>query len=157
MALFLSTFVNKIDKKGRVSVPSTFRAALESESFQGIVAFRSYKHDAIEACSMERMQRLSSSVDDLDVFSDKQDDLTAAIFSESQQLPFDGEGRIVLPKILLDHSRIDGYAAFVGRGATFQIWHPKTFEAHQKQARDRVVDQQMTLRPAPNFELKGGK
>src|SRR3546814_16460146 len=30
MALFLSTYVNRIDKKGRVSVPESFRAALEA-------------------------------------------------------------------------------------------------------------------------------
>ena len=38
MALFLDTFVNKIDRKGRVSVPATFRAALDGQAFHGIVA-----------------------------------------------------------------------------------------------------------------------
>ncbi|MBL0941189.1 MAG: division/cell wall cluster transcriptional repressor MraZ [Alphaproteobacteria bacterium] len=155
MTLFLSTFINKIDKKGRISVPSTFRAALAKEGFQGIVVFRSYKHVAIEACGMERMQRLSASVDDLDFFSDKQDDLTATIFSDSQQLPFDSEGRVVLPKVLMDHAKITDSAAFIGRGATFQIWHPDTFERHQQQARNRVIEQQMTIRLRPELEEAG--
>ena len=37
MALFIDTFVNRIDKKGRVSVPATFRAALNGQGFHGIV------------------------------------------------------------------------------------------------------------------------
>ncbi len=68
MTLFLSTFVNKIDKKGRISVPASFRQALAQQSFQGVVVFRSYKFPAIEGMGIERMERLSSSVDELDLF-----------------------------------------------------------------------------------------
>ncbi len=149
MALFLSTFVNKIDKKGRISVPAPFRAALSNESFQGIVAFRSYKHQAIEACSMDRMQRLCSSVDSMDFFSDAQDDLASTIFADSLQLPLDGDGRIILPQSLLDHAGITENAAFVGRGATFQIWMPEAFQKFQDQARSRVAEQQTTLKMHP--------
>lgn len=146
MALFLSTFVNKIDKKGRISVPATFRAALSGENFQGIVAFRSYKHNAIEACNMERMQRLCASVDDLDFFSDAQDDLASTIFADALQLPLDGDGRVILPQSLLDHAGITESAAFVGRGATFQIWMPEAFQEFQDMARTRIKGQQPTLK-----------
>ena len=33
MALFLSTFENKVDTKGRVSVPSQFRSMLHGQDF----------------------------------------------------------------------------------------------------------------------------
>ena len=146
MALFLSTYINKIDKKGRVSVPASFRAALTNESFQGIIAFRSYKHNALEGCGIARMQKLSDSVDSLDFFSDNQDDLSSAIFADSQQLAFDSEGRIMLPQQLIDHAGITEYAAFVGRGATFQIWNPETFEQMQAHSRERIREQQTTLK-----------
>lgn len=155
MALFLSTFVNKIDKKGRVSVPATFRAALSGEAFQGIVAFRSYKHSAIEACNMERMQRLCNSVDDLDFFSDAQDDLASTIFADSLQLPLDGDGRIILPQSLLDHAGITESAAFVGRGATFQIWMPESFQEFQDKARARVREKQTTLKLSTSHSQEG--
>lgn len=155
MALFLSTFVNKIDKKGRISVPATFRAALAHESFQGIVTFRSYKYDAIESCGLSRMQRLSESVDDLDSFSDAQDDLTATIFADSIQLPLDGDGRITLPQSLREHAGITEAAAFVGRGATFQIWQPAAFEALQGEARGRVRQQKTTIRLKPGAGADG--
>lgn len=146
MTLFLSTFVNKIDKKGRISVPASFRQALAPQSFQGVVVFRSYKFPAIEGMGIERMERLSSSVDELDLFSELQDDLTATIFADSQLLPFDSEGRVILPEALLMHAGIQNEAAFVGRGATFQIWNPKDFEDQQKQARERVQEKQATVK-----------
>lgn len=146
MTLFLSTFINKLDKKGRASVPASFRLALSGQAFQGIVAFRSYKLPAIEGMGVDRMQRLSSSVDQLDLFSDAQEDLTATIFADSQMLAFDGDGRVVLPRLLLEHARVQDAVAFVGRGATFQIWDPAAFEAHQSDARKRLQEKQATLK-----------
>ncbi|OJW50362.1 MAG: division/cell wall cluster transcriptional repressor MraZ [Alphaproteobacteria bacterium 41-28] len=150
MALFLSTFINKLDKKGRVSVPASFRLALSGQTFQGIVAFRSYKLPAIEGMGIDRMQRLSDSVDQLDLFSDAQDDLTATIFADSHMLAFDGDGRIVLPQALLEHAKIQDNVAYVGHGATFQIWNPDAFEAYQQEARKRVQDKQATLKLRPD-------
>jgi MraZ protein len=150
MALFLSTFINKLDKKGRVSVPAPFRLALSGQAFQGIVAFRSYKLSAIEGMGIDRMQRLSDSADQLDLFSDAQDDLTATIFADAHMLAFDGDGRIILPQALLEHAKIQDSVAYVGHGATFQIWNPNAFEAHQHEARKRVQDKQATLKLRPD-------
>ena len=145
MNLFLSTFVNKLDKKGRVCVPASFRLALSQQSFQGIVVFRSFKLPAIEGMGIDRMQRLSERVDQLDLFSDAQDDLTASIFSDSQMLAFDGDGRVVLNQVLLDHANIQEGVAFVGRGSTFQIWNAHDFEAYQQEARQRIQNNRNTL------------
>lgn len=147
MGLFLSTFTNKVDSKGRVSVPASFRASLSQEPFQGIIVYRSYKYDALECCGYSRMAQLSQTIDEqTDIFSQTQDDLTAAIFADSMQIPFDGDGRIVLPKSLCDFAGIADRAAFVGRGQTFQIWLPETFEAFQAQARARVREGGVSLR-----------
>ncbi len=146
MALFLSTFVNKLDKKGRVSVPASFRLVLSGQSFQGIVGFRSYKVPAIEGMGIDRMQKISESVDQLDLFSEVQDDLTATIFADAHTLALDGDGRVILPQVLLDHAKIKDNVAFVGRGATFQIWDPDAFERHQQEARQRVQEKQATLK-----------
>lgn len=144
--MFLSTFVNKVDKKGRVSVPAPFRAALSKEIFQGFVAFRSYKNRAVECCSYSRMERLSESVDDLDIFSEAQEDLTATIFADAQQIPFDGDGRIILPENIIEHAGLGGQVAFVGRGSTFQIWSPGIFTSVQDEARQRLKEGQPSLK-----------
>jgi MraZ protein len=149
MALFLSTFINKIDRKGRVSVPAPFRAALKGQSFRGVVAFRSYREATIEACSIDRMDELARSLDELDQFSEKQDDLASTIFADAHQLALDGDGRIILPPALLQHAGITDRAAFVGRGPTFQIWEPGAFDLHQGTARDRVRADGATLRLHP--------
>ena len=99
LALFLSTFVNKVDRKGRVSVPATFRASLTGQAFNGIVAYRSFKLPSIEAGGIDRMEEMSARIDTLDEFSEDRDSLSS-IFAEAQQLAFDGEGRVVLPEAL---------------------------------------------------------
>ncbi len=150
MALFLSTFVNKVDKKGRVSVPASFRAALAGQSFSGIVAFRSFKFPALEACGFDAIERLSHSLDSFPLFSTEHDDLAASTLADSRQLPFDGDGRIVLPADLAGHARIGDRAAFVGRGPMFQIWNPEAFERFQEEARARVQKAGATVRLNPH-------
>lgn len=142
MTLFLSTFINKLDKKGRVSVPASFRQRIVDQSFQGIVVFCSYKLPTLEGMGIERMERLSQSVDTLDVFSESQDPLTTALFSDTHMLAFDGDGRILLPRPLLDHAQITDMVAFVGRGATFRLWKPELFEEHQNQTRQLMRDRE---------------
>ncbi len=146
MALFLSTFVNKVDKKGRVSVPAPFRAVLMNQAFGGIIAYSSFVNPCIEACSMERLERLSSSIDTLDPYSDERDAFATTILGGSVQLPFDGEGRVLLPESLLQNAKIDEQAVFVGKGATFEIWQPAAFELYSQKARDLAKEQRATLR-----------
>lgn len=148
MALFLSTFVNKVDRKGRVSVPASFRAALAGQSFLGIVAYPSFKLPCVEGSGIDRMEELSGRVDAMGQFSESSDN-ASVVFSDSQQLPFDGEGRIMLPEVLAEHAGITEHAAFVGQGRGFQIWEPERFKAHQAELRERARRQGVTLLPAP--------
>ena len=139
MPLFLSTYVNKVDKKGRVSVPARYRAALAAESFNSVIVFPSYAHRAIEACGIDFMQRLQQRLGDFDPFSEVRDDLASSIMSDSVELGFDGEGRIVLPEALMSHAGITEQAAFVGQGDRFQIWEPAAAEAYKAASRERAL------------------
>lgn len=143
--MFLSTFHNRIDKKARVSVPSIFRGALAGDGFQGVVLFRSYRHQALEGCGMARMQQLSQRLDQLAAFSDEQEQLATSIFADAEALSFDGDGRIVLSERLRSHAGLEEEAVFVGQGATFQIWNPAAFEAHVAKARQLAKSQKMSL------------
>ncbi|MDB5407478.1 MAG: putative Protein MraZ [Rhodospirillales bacterium] len=150
MALFLSTFVNKVDRKGRVSVPASFRGALAEQSFNGIVAFRSFKSAAIEGSGIDRLDEMSNRLAELPEFSEDYDSLSW-IFADSQQIPFDSEGRIILPPFMVEHAGITENAAFVGLGRTFQIWEPTAYARHQDEMRERAKRQGITLpgrRPA---------
>ena len=142
--MFLSTFVNKVDRKGRVSVPHPFRTSLVGQNFNGIIAFRSFKLPALEACGIDRMEELSQRIDALPEFSEDRDAL-ASILADAQPLAFDGEGRVVLPEPLCRHAGITEGAAFVGLGRSFQIWEPQRFETHQDEMRERARRQGATL------------
>ncbi len=124
-------------------MPASFRAALTAQSFQGIVAFRSLTTEAIEGFGMDRMEKLSQHLDHFDFFSQDQDDLTSGIFADAQQLPFDGEGRIVLPENLLQHAQLKDQVAFVGRGPTFQMWNPEAFDIYHGNARKRMQQKKL--------------
>ena len=63
MALFLSTILNKMDAKCRVSVPSAFRNSLQQQTFKGVTAFPSYQNNSIDACGIDRMENISDSLD----------------------------------------------------------------------------------------------
>jgi MraZ protein len=153
MALFLDTFVNKIDSKGRVSVPASFRAALQGQPFHGIVASPSMKFPAIQCAGIDWFHRVSNELSNGELFSDENDDLTATLFSDAKQLAFDSEGRIMLPESLSKHAGIGEMAAFVGRGSNFEIWSPAAFESYKLEARKRALDKGRTLKLRP----EGGK
>lgn len=146
MAVFIDTFVNKIDRKGRVSVPATYRAGLAGQVFQGIVAFPSFQLHALQCSGMDWMQSLIESTTRVDLFSPEHDDLTAALFPDAKQLAFDGEGRVMLPEILCAHAHLKETAAFAGRGRYFEIWEPQALEAYKADARKRAAENQRTLR-----------
>ncbi len=145
MALFLSTYINRVDKKGRVSVPASFRTALAGQTFQGVVLFKSHNHPALEGFGWAAMEEISRRMDHFDLFSDAQDDLATAVFGAAMQLPFDGDGRIILPEQLIEFSGLKDQAAFVGLGTKFQIWDPGALEKRQTEARKSVKDQKLTL------------
>ncbi len=135
MALFLSTFTNKIDSKGRVSVPAQFRSSLVNKEFSGVVVYESFVNDCIEGCDIERIKQISESIDSLDPFSEDRDALATALLGGSVQLSIDAEGRVFIPEGLLKKAKIKDSAVFVGKGATFEIWQPEKFEEYMAKSR----------------------
>ncbi len=138
MALFLSRYDNKIDRKGRVSVPAPFRAILASEPFGGIFTFPSLAQPAVEACGAARMEMLATAVNELPPFSAERQAMATAIFERSHQLPFDTEGRIVLPPALIAAAGLTDMATFVGAGDYFYIWQPEAYDARLNAAVDEA-------------------
>ncbi|MFO0389724.1 MAG: division/cell wall cluster transcriptional repressor MraZ [Alphaproteobacteria bacterium] len=144
--LFLSTYHNRIDKKGRLSIPSSFRSALISQEFSGIVVYPSPLHGCIEACGMARIMKLNQRIERFDPYSEERDAFATTIFGESVQLNFDPEGRVTLPAGLLAAANIAEETTIVGKGEIFEIWQPKAFEAHAKRARELVRERRHNLK-----------
>ena len=89
--MFLSTYENKLDKKGRVSVPAHFRSHLSNLGFNSIVCFPSFNQNCIEAWPQDRMEKISDAIDNLNPFEEKKDFFSTSILSESINLIFDTE------------------------------------------------------------------
>ena len=144
--MFLSTYENRIDKKGRVSVPSTFRSHLNSMGYNGFISYPSFNHSALEACSQDRIEKLSNTIDSLNPFEEKRDYFATSVLSESANLQFDTEGRISLTEKLLAHAKIKNNILFVGLGKTFQRWEPKNFEKFKTVARKKAYQNRSSLK-----------
>jgi len=150
MALLVGRHLNKIDKKGRVSVPKAFRAAMVGQGFAGVYIFPYFQSPTLEGAGEAFMQRLTDSLEDnLDLFSEEQEDLASITLESTHQLAFDPEGRISLPSALREHAGLLDEALFVGRGSRFRIWAPKAYAAHSARqlARAKVKGVTLTLSP----------
>ena len=135
--MFLSTYVNRLDKKGRVSVPASFRSYLSNLGYNGVICYPSFNNQSIEAWPQDRIEKISNSIDSLNPFEEKRDFFATSILSESINLQFDSEGRILLTPKLLKHAKIKSSMVFVGQGKTFQIWEPEIFEKFKVTARKK--------------------
>ena len=139
MALFTGRHENKIDKKGRVSLPADFRAELPSDQGRVIYVFPSPRSEALIAVDRDYIQTLSDQIEtEYDMFSDEEEDFSAVILADAQKISIDSDGRIVLPQDFIAFADIKDRALFVGGGSRFQIWRPGAYEAHAETTRARA-------------------
>ena len=127
-------------------MPATFRSHLSSMGYNGFISYPSFNHSALEACSQERIEKLSNTIDSLNPFEDKRDYFATSILSDCVSLQFDTEGRITLTKKLLNHAKIKNNILFIGLGETFQIWEPKLFEKYKLTARKKAFQNRSNLK-----------
>jgi MraZ protein len=138
-----------------VSVPASFRSHLSNLGYNGIICYPSFNNQSIEACSQDRIEKLSNSIDSLNPFEEKRDFFATSILSESINLQFDNEGRISLSLKLLKHAKIKDSMLFVGQGKTFQIWEPATFEKFRVNARKKSNINRASLKWEKQFNNEG--
>ena len=147
--LFYSTYTNKVDRKGRVSVPATFRSTLATHRQPNlIIFFPSFTLPALEGTGSDRMEEMQERLDTLEEFSEEHENLSQ-LFADAHPLTIDAEGRVVLPEKLKRHAGITNEIAFVGRGAMFQMWDPAKYEEYSAAVRERSRRQGTTLPPRP--------
>lgn len=125
MASFIGTYMNKVDRKGRVSVPARFRSSIGSQPFNGIVISPNYDQKAVDACDHPRIEEVIARLDQPGAYTAEQRRAAEIILSRSEEITVDSEGRISLPPAMMELSGITEQALFVGIGRTFQIWNPE--------------------------------
>lgn len=143
--LFMDTITNKVDAKGRVSLPADYREIVKELSTD-IVCYRSLSAPCIEGCTEDLLSKLAADMESsLDFFSQTQDDLTNLIFGDARRFSFDSTGRIVLSEKLLQHAQITDSAVFVGKGRKFQIWNPQNWAKEEARIRAEVLKNRPSL------------
>jgi len=147
MALFAGTYENKVDRKGRVSLPAPFRAQLPEGDGRLVYVYRAPNLPALEACDQAFMERLAESLEQFDMFSEAEAGLGAVILADARPLALDGEGRIMLPAEHAEFAGIADRVAFAGHGRRFHLWQPEALTRHIADSRSRMKG--MTLKMAP--------
>ena len=124
--MFLSTSHNKIDLKGRVSIPASYRINLEKLG-ETLILFQSLQFNCIEGTTSKRMRTYVDAIDELDALSDEAFVLRM-MMANSFELKFDTNGRVVIPDTLMSYANLSNKAVFMGIGESFYIWSPKEYE-----------------------------
>ncbi len=148
--LFLSTFTNRLDAKGRVSIPASFRAVLTRDGFEGLFVHPSVDAEAVDCGGHALLREIDALLNTFPPYSEERDTLAVALQGMSELLKIDPEGRVILSESCKARAGIVAEATFVGMGHKFQIWEPERFRAHREKATSRVRE----LRKS--FSAQGG-
>ena len=148
--LFLGRLDSKVDRKGRVSVPARFRNQLVGQSFQGIAVFPSVDGTvSLTASGMSTFEKYRDRFLSADPFAPTYSEAREALFGSVEPLPFDGEGRVLLPEDLRAHVGITTHATFVGAGELFKIWEPEAAAAAQRAVREKSPEEFSRMKMPP--------
>ncbi|WP_075220879.1 division/cell wall cluster transcriptional repressor MraZ [Acuticoccus yangtzensis] len=140
MARFVSNYTNKLDAKGRVSIPAPFRSILVRDGYEGLYCFRSMSAPTVDAGGFQLLNVLESRLADFDPMTDEHEALAMTFYGASEQLRIDSEGRVVFTDTIRAHAGIDKEVTFVGMNYKFQIWNPDAYETHRQEAQARALE-----------------
>jgi MraZ protein len=138
MDRFLSHVTNRLDAKGRISLPAPFRALLQREGADSIYIHPALDQPTLDCGGSRLVSELQSLVSRFPAYSRERELLATAVFGMSQQVKLDGEGRFIVTDMMRAHAGIEDQIVFVGLDHKFQIWSPKRFAERQKAALDRM-------------------
>ncbi|WP_237155339.1 division/cell wall cluster transcriptional repressor MraZ [Oryzibacter oryziterrae] len=136
---FVSRTTNRIDRKGRVSVPAAFRQVLSRDGFEGLYCYPSIDMMAVDAGGNALLSEIEKRLSHFEPFTEDHDYLSTAFYGLSDRLTMDAEGRISLTPALIEYAGIAEEVTFVGQGYKFQIWEPSRYLEHEAEARRRVM------------------
>ena len=147
MRFFSSSSLNRIDEKGRVSIPAAFRKVLDGETQPGLWLIPRLRDEpAIEGLGNARFERLAEAIDEMNPLDPVAIALSNKVIAQARHVPVEDTGRIVLPRDLRAEAGIGGEALFVGLGKSFQIWNPEAYKARQVEL-DRVASENFARLP----------
>ena len=137
MNRFLSNATNRIDAKGRVSVPAPFRAVLAKLDIRDLYAIQDFVFPAITVGGPDLLDRYEKSVSEVDPFSPDANDMSLLIHGGGVFMKLDSEGRLSISDFVKSYTGITDQVTFVGRSDHFQLWDPAQYEEARRDALSR--------------------
>ncbi len=147
---FVSSYVNRLDSKGRVSIPAPYRQILAREGHENLFCCPSMDRAAVDAGGLSLRKAIDEYLEPFDVFTEEREFLATALLGESESLKIDKDGRVVLSEKIKAHTGITDSVVFVGHGYKFQIWEPEKYEIFKADA----AKQAMALRASLSARRK---
>jgi MraZ protein len=138
MDRFVSHYMLRLDAKGRVSVPASFRTVLARDGFDGLYCYPALDQPALDAGGNALLAEIEALIGSFAPYSDQRQQFALSLYGTSETLKIDGEGRVVLTDSLKTHAGIADAVTFVGLGHKFQIWAPDRFGAELAEATEKV-------------------
>lgn len=130
---------HKVDSKGRVSIPASFRRVLEASdpnwqpdrNPELVIVYGDQRRSYLECYTIEAIEEVDAKIDRLPRGSMQRKMLQRMFHGQSFPTNVDETGRLVLPAKLRQKIDLEGEAFFIAAGDTFQIWKPETYEAEE--------------------------
>ena len=135
---FVSHVTNRLDAKGRVSIPASFRAVLARDGYEGLYVHPSLDAEALDCGGFALVREIDAVLGRFAAYSTEHDVYSTALLGDGEVLKVDPEGRIMLPDRFREYANVVSEVTFVGQGYKFQIWEPGRFRAHLEEARNQV-------------------
>ena len=140
---------HKVDVKGRVSIPASFRRVLEGSDPDWtdglnpnlVIVYGASSQRYLECYTIEAINEVDDKIAALPRGSQPRRMLERMFNGQSHATSVDETGRLVLPQKLREKISLDGEAFFLATGDTFQIWNPETFETEEAAKTDAWLDE----------------
>ena len=129
---FIGNIDAKVDEKGRVFVPSTFRKILQQEQVEKLILRR----DVFQRCLvLFPLDIWNAQVDAIaartNLFDRRGREALRRFVAGAEVDTPDSGGRILLPRRYMDEADIQNEVRFIGMDNTIEIWSRKAAEALQ--------------------------
>ena len=133
-----------MDSKGRMAVPTRYRAAL-SEICQGdLVITIDMKSTCLTLSPLPEWKKFEAKVAALPALDDLGEMLSRFVIGQAKDIQLDNNGRILIPSELREYAQIDKKLILVGRTQRLEIWAEDNWNAErdrsQQNYRDMLTD-----------------
>ncbi|MDO4772591.1 MAG: division/cell wall cluster transcriptional repressor MraZ [Bacillota bacterium] len=134
--MFYGEKQHKIDKMGRVSVPSKFRQKIS----QSIIVTKGDEL-CLLAYPMEEWQEYDAKLKALPGSDKIAQAYIREIYSYAEECFVDSQGRIKLTEKLMDYAKIQDEVVFIGKPGKFEMWSNHVLDAYR--AENPINSQEM--------------